>query len=343
MRPTRLALHGGESDDTRPKIERPGNGTLAALIASYKQDAAFLDLRDTTKAGYLSRLDTIQREHGERSVAGLNPERIETMLAAYDDRPAAKLDTLKKLRILIKHAMKKKWIGADPSTGIKRAKIGEVRSWTDDEIRQYENHWQIGTKQRTAFALMLYTGQRRSDVHRMTWQDISHKTGRIKVIQQKTGAKIEVPLHRDLLAVLEKARHNHVTIVNTEYGKPFTVDGFSSFMRDAIRAAGLPLDCQPHGLRKAAGRRLAEAGCTTKQIMAVLGHKSLAEAERYTKRCRSNPARDGGDVAARSANRERSLPKPPVPVWAHAEKIRRYNVIVTRLALPRGIEPLFQP
>jgi integrase len=276
------ALHGGESEDSRPKIERPGNGTLAALIASYKQDAAFRDLRETTKAGYLSRLDTIQREHGARSVVGLNQERIETMLAAYDDRPASKLDTLKKLRILIKHAMKKKWISGDPSTGIKRTKVG-VRSFTDDEIRQYENHWPIGTKQRTAFALMLYTGQRRSDVHRMIWQDISRKTGRIKVIQQKTGVKIQVPLHRDLLEVLEKARHNHVTIVNTEYGKPFTVDGFSSFMRDAIRAAGLPLDCQPHGLREAAGRRLAEAGCTTKQIMSVLGHKSLAEAERYTK------------------------------------------------------------
>ncbi|HET9538612.1 MAG TPA: integrase, partial [Mesorhizobium sp.] len=148
------ALHGGESEDSRPKIVRPGNGTLAALIASYKQDAAFKGLRDTTKAGYLSRLDTIQREHGARSVSGLNQERIETMLAAYDDRPASKLDTLKKLRILIKHAMKKKWISGDPSTGIKRTKVGEVRSFTDDEIRQYENHWQIGTKQRTAFALM---------------------------------------------------------------------------------------------------------------------------------------------------------------------------------------------
>ena len=278
------ALHGAiESDDTRPKIERPGNGTLAALIASYKQDAAFKGLRDTTKAGYLSRLDTIQREHGARSVAGLNQERIETMLAAYDKRPASKLDTLKKLRILIKHAMKKKWIGADPSSGIRRAKGGEVRAWTDDEIRQYENRWQIGTKQRTAFALMLFTGQRRSDVHRMTWRDIGPKTGRIKVIQQKTGVKIEVPLHRDLLVVLDKAQHNHVSILVTEWGKPFTVDGFSSFMRDAIRAAGLPLDCQPHGLRKAAGRRLADAGCTTKQTMAVLGHKSLAEAERYTR------------------------------------------------------------
>ena len=265
------------------------------------------------------------------------------MLAAYDDRPAAKLDTLKKLRILIKHAMKKKWIGADPSAGIKRKKIGEVRSWTDDEIRQYENRWPIGTKQRTAFALMLFTGQRRSDVHRMTWQDISQRTGRIKVHQQKTGVKIQVPLHRDLLAVLEKARHNHVTIVNTEFGKPFTVDGFSSFMRDAIKAAGLPLDCQPHGLRKAAGRRLAEAGCSTKQIMAVLGHKSIAEAERYTSDADQIRLATAAMSLTGSANRERNLPKPPVPVWASAEKIRRDNVIVSRLALPRGLEPLFSP
>src|SRR6476659_2085961 len=132
------ALYGTIESDDRAKIERPGNGTLAALSASYKQDAAFKGLRDTTKAGYLSRLDAIQREHGGRSVSGLNQERIETMLAAYNDRSASKLDTLKKLRILIKHAMKKKWISGDPSTGIKRTKVGEVRSFTDDEIRQYE-------------------------------------------------------------------------------------------------------------------------------------------------------------------------------------------------------------
>ena len=34
---------------------------------------------------------------------------------------------------------------------------------------------------------------------------------------------------------------------------------------------------------KAAGRRLADAGCTAHEIMAVLGHKTLAEAERYTR------------------------------------------------------------
>ena len=54
-------------------------------------------------------------------------------------------------------------------------------------------------------------------------------------------------------------------------------------MRDAIKAGGLPLECQPHGLRKAAGRRLAEAGLSSRELMAVLGHKTLTEAERYTR------------------------------------------------------------
>jgi enterobacteria phage integrase len=60
------------------------------------------------------------------------------------------------------------------------------------------------------------------------------------------------------------------------------VDGFSQWMREAITDAGLPLDCQPHGLRKATARRLAEAGSTAKMILSVLGHATLAEAERYT-------------------------------------------------------------
>src|SRR5262249_24751986 len=90
-------------------------------------------------------------------------------------------------------------------------------------------------------------------------------------------------VHSELLEVLAVANRDHLTIVSTEHGKPFTVDGFSQWMRNAITCAGLPLECQPHGLRKAAGRRLAEAGCTPHEIMAVLGHKTLSEAERYTR------------------------------------------------------------
>ncbi|MFC7552635.1 tyrosine-type recombinase/integrase [Pseudoroseomonas wenyumeiae] len=49
-----------------------------------------------------------------------------------------------------------------------------------------------------------------------------------------------------------------------------------------VQEAGLPL-CSPHGLRKAAATRLAELGCTAHEIMAVTGHRTLKEVDRYTR------------------------------------------------------------
>jgi integrase len=270
--------------ETKGREARPADpaGSIAALISSYMRGAGYLGLRQTTKAGYASRIEALRTQHGHRTVQGLTRERIVTgILQPYADRPGAGLAILKMLRVLIRHAIDIGWLKHDPSFGIKRPKTKEIRSWSDGEIEAYENRWPIGTKERLAFALLLYTGQRRSDVHRMTWADVSGET--IRVVQQKTGRKLAIPLHRELLATLAAANRDHVTIINTEYGKPFTVDGFSQWMRAAITAADLPLECQPHGLRKAAGRRLAEAGCSANEIMSVLGHRTLAEAERYTR------------------------------------------------------------
>ena len=276
------AALSGQLQPACKRESRPAPGTIAALIVSYIWSAAYIGLRVTTKAGYASRIEALRVQHGHRTVAGLTRERIVTgILQAYADRPGAALSMLKILRILIRHAINIGWLKHDPSLGIKRPKTGEIRSWTDAEIATFEARWPIGTKQRLAFALLLYTGQRRSDVHQMTWADVTGPS--IRVVQQKTGRKLAIPLHHELVAVLATTDRNHLTIVNTELGQPFTVDGFSQWMRHAITEAGLPLECQPHGLRKAAGRRLAEAGCTVHEIMAVLGHKTLTEAERYTR------------------------------------------------------------
>lgn len=271
----------GQPAPERPGVTRAAPGSIASLIASYKSSIEYKSLRATSRDQYDNRIETIRVDHGHRTVAGLSPHRIRlAILQPFADRPGSALDTLKKLRILIRHAIGIGWLKYDPSLGIKRPKIGKIRSWTDGEIEQFKKRWPLGTKQRTAFHLFLNIGQRRSDVVRMARTHITADRW-IRVKQQKTGAELLIPLHVDTIAALDAFEMEHIVIITTAYGKPFTVDGFSQWMRDAITEAGLPLDAKPHGLRKAAGRMLAEAGATAKMIMAVLGHATLAEAQRY--------------------------------------------------------------
>ena len=121
-------------------------------------------------------------------------------------------------------------------------------------------------------------------------------------------------------------------MLTTAYGKPFSVKGFGHFMSAAIASAGLPGRCKAHGLRKAAARRLAEVGCTPHQIMAVTGHKTLAEVERYT-RAAEQKRLNKEALEKQLANNKvpNSQPRIAKPIENAAEK--------TGLALPRGLPP----
>ena len=158
---------------------------------------------------------------------------------------------------------------------------GEFHTWTDDEIATFERRWPTGSRARTAFALLLYTGQRLSDVSRMAWTDV--EANAIRVVQGKTKTKLWIPLHPELCRVIAGWPKTHVALLTTNFGKPFSAKGFGNWMADRIADAGLGERCVTHGLRKAAARRLAEAGCSANEIAAITGHMTLKEVERYTK------------------------------------------------------------
>jgi integrase len=267
----------------RPTLTKDTPRSIGAVVTSYLSSAAFRSLSEGSKSGYRSRMDQIRCDHGHRAVAGLTKDRIEEkILKPLQNRPGAKIDTLKKLRILIRHAKDDlKWITTDPSEGIKRGRSKEIRAWTDAEMKAFEERWPFGTKQRAAYELMLNVGTARVDTHLTTW--VQADADEFEYTRRKTGVAVAVAKMSSLKKALDALPRKHVCIITTEYGKPFTVDGFSGWMRDAMTEAGLPLDCRPHGLRKTFGRLLADAGVTAHDIMASLGHLTLAEAERYTR------------------------------------------------------------
>src|SRR5262249_17399924 len=143
-------------------------------------------------------------------------------------------------------------------------------------ISRFETTHPIGSKARLAFALLLYTGQRRSDIVKLGRQHIHDET--LIIDQGKTEggeeAHLEIPVHPKLRAVIDATPMVGV--------KPFSAPGFGNWFRELCNQAGCP-DVSAHGLRKATARRLAEIGCSANQIASITGHASLSEVQRYTK------------------------------------------------------------
>jgi integrase len=81
---------------------------------------------------------------------------------------------------------------------------------------------------------------------------------------------------------LKRTEHKSDFILTGAFGKPYGAHGLSKMIGTALRTMGVR-DYSAHGLRHRAGKLLGDAGCTTLQIMAILGHRTFKEAERYTK------------------------------------------------------------
>ncbi|MET0530861.1 MAG: tyrosine-type recombinase/integrase [Microvirga sp.] len=270
---------------------KPGNkappdagapGTFRRLRAEYFGSIDFLRTKPSSQRTTRGILEPFFEKHGHRLVKQMTRGHVQDLVAAKKETPAAANNLLKKLRALMGFAIANGWRTDDPTAKIKRFKEGEYHTWTDEQVRQFEARWPLGTRQRTAFALALYTGQRRGDLARMTWSDIDPTRCTITVVQEKTGARLRITLHSKLQLALAAWERKHMVVLATSYGKAPTAAGFGNYMAEAFDAAGLPQECVLHGIRKAAARRLAEAGCSTRQIMAITGHKSLEEIERYT-------------------------------------------------------------
>ena len=288
-------------------------GSIGLLIASYIRSAGFVKLRGTSKKGYMTRLETMRIEHGQRSVSGLTRERIIKMLQPYADRPAAALDTLKKLRILIRHAIDLGWLQSDPSAGIKRPGTKEIRAWTDAELAAYERRWPIGKKQRTAYSLMLNVGTARADVHLMTWTQID--VDGIEYKRQKTGVAVAIEMATELRKALDAAPRIHVTIPESR--------NLASRSRSTVSAVSCAMRSGRRGYRWIADHTVLERPLDGAwQMPGCLRTTSWQRsATRHWHKLKTTRAKliGGGAAVARCCNRttitRTYLPKPHRSVW----------------------------
>lgn len=261
----------------------PESRTMEALIAAYMASPEFRALKPASRELYLYAIRWLRKRPSMAlPVAAVTRDQIRTMRDELaEDTPGKANAVLRFVRLLMSYAVERGWRVENPALKLKTIKGGEHRSWTDAELLKFEERWPRGTTERLIYELALGTGQRRGDIAKMTWADI--KNGKVYVCQEKTGAKLWIRCHPSLSDELGRTAKRHSVIVSTPTGRGYTADYLGVSFAGAIDAAGLPEACVLHGLRKTAARRLAEAGCSERQIMAVTGHKSAKEVDRYTR------------------------------------------------------------
>ncbi len=281
MREYQACLEGIVAPTAQPGTSNLKPGSFNSLITVYYNSPDFRGLRPSTQKTYRGILERFREKHGEKSVASIERKHIKAIIGAMHETPSAANNLLDRLRGLMTLAVDLGVRKDDPTIRMRgyANKSDGFHTWTEEEITLFEARHNIGTKPYLALALMLYTGQRRSDAVNMGWCHVVKD--RIQLQQQKTGASLEIPIHPILKEVIALTSPESSTFLVTSFGKPFTPAGFGNWFREQCNEAGLK-HCSAHGLRKAAARRLAEAGCSNQEIKSITGHKTDREVSRYT-------------------------------------------------------------
>lgn len=248
--------------------------TLAWLIDQYRHSPAYEALARETKKQFRYQLDALRKKSGDSPIAGITGS---TIAAGRDRRAAKPSDANKFLKCssaLFRFAVDRQWMLTNPAKGISKLKTPSIgfHTWTEEEAKAFEARWPVGTRERLAFDMLVYTGVRRSDVVRLGRQHT--RQGEITITTEKSrnmGHPVEVtitilpPLARSIEAAPTGDMTYLVTTKKTAFGK----ESFGNWFRAACRAAKVP--GSSHGLRKLAAVRMAENGATEAELNAVFG------------------------------------------------------------------------
>lgn len=279
------AYHAAASGQASAGAERGKDSpeTLAWLIARYRDSSAWARLSAATKRQRENIFLHVIASAGQFPFAKIDRAAIVEGRERRKDRPSAANNWLNTMRQLFRWAVDANLVAGDPTqgvVGVARPRTGGFHQWTEDEIAAFEASWPIGTRERLALSVLLFTGLRRGDAARLGRQHI--RAGVISLRTEKTGTAITIPVLQALQEIIDASPTGDLALIARLDGRPMTKEGFGNWFRSACKAAGVPGSA--HGLRKAGATRCAEAGATIHELNAIFGWSGTKMAGHYTEK-----------------------------------------------------------
>jgi enterobacteria phage integrase len=258
-----------------------GPCTVGFVIEKYLGSTDYTSKARGTQRHYRVALDRLKEICGRALIADLQERHIRQIRPRFTATSKADLAVmlLRMLWVFAKEVLAMD-LGPNPAGEIRKLhrQGWKHEPWPESVIEQFAAEARPRPNAQLALMLLLYTGQRASDVVRMRWDQFDGRG--IQVRQLKTGTPLWVPCHSRLKEALERAERKSDFILTTRYGKGYSAHGLCGMIAAATAQIGAK-ECSTHGLRCNAATALAEAGCSVPEIMSITGHRTFKEAQRY--------------------------------------------------------------
>lgn len=281
--------------DTLPADpSKPALASLRWLCMAYMGSPEFMGMDPRTRRVRKLILDGLCQEPisaeiatpiGSLPFADMPAAKVRTLRDRKSATPEAANSRVKALRQVFAWACDAGHASGNPAREVPYLKSGGTghREWTIEEVQRFEARHLIGSKARLALSLLLYTMQRRADVVAFGRQHV--RDGWLSFTQNKNRVRkpvaLSIPIHAELARIIAASPCGDLTFLVSDRGTPFTAESFGNWFRERCREAQVP--GRAHGLRKAGMARLAELGATDREIMALSGHRTSKEVDRYTR------------------------------------------------------------
>ena len=270
------------------------SGSLAWLWDAYCRSTAWNGLAPATKRQRENIMKDVLAGAGKAPITAITRKKVLEGLDRRGATPSQANNYLKTVRGMFEWAKSYEHVNLDPTDRVEFVPLkdkGGFPEWTAEDEAKFIARWPLGTRQYLAYMVHACTGLRRGDAVRLGRQHFQ-EDGRIRIDTEKNGVELHIPVHDDLVAAIESCPPSGLSILETVYGRPWVKESYGNTIHEWAKEAGIAKNS--HGIRKLAATRVAEAGASEMEMMALFGWKSAKMAQHYTK------ARDKRQLAARA-------------------------------------------
>lgn len=318
------AYQAAVNGTARPASRKAARGTLAWLIAQYRESSAWLNgLSQATKRQRENIFKHVLDTAGTEAANGISRKTILAGLERRAKTPSQARNFLDAMRGLFEWAKEAEHVTADPTAGVKpppRPKTQGFPVWTEEEVARYEAYWQHGTKERVWLHVLLYTGLRRGDAVLLGRQHVRDGIATLRTEKSQEQVTVTIPILPALARTLNAGPTGELAFICGAAGRPFKKESFGTVFGEACREARV--NKSAHGVRKIGATRAAENGATVAELEAIFGWQGGGMASLYTRAAdRARLAKGAMSKLMRTAD-EHPTPAPMEKVRAASAKAK---------------------